>query len=883
MKPIKLTFQCFGPYMARQCIDFEELERNGLFLICGETGAGKTTILDAMCYALYGRSSGGLRGDMSVMRCKLAEKTDETLVEFIFDSNGKRYKFVRSLKYGRKNLNDTHNCLVLEGEAYVPIFENPKATYVNQKAQELIGLTYDQFRQVIILPQGQFEKLLVSDSVEKEKILVSLFHADRWQKIADELYNRVARQDTELKQEKIQISAKLQEYGCRNLAELEEKRQAQQVTVLAMQEETAAAEKQLLLLREQKERAILEDRAFAELKKAQTLVQSMERELPEREKEDGLLQLADKAEQIRPQYTAWQESSGQKLRAQGQVAAALRALETAQAELAEAQMGQQKLEQRKEKQETDKQRLVLLENARELYRSLEEKKQVLQKLQKQLVFARKAQEAAEKNFALRDMDWLRAMELQNRAMEDYRSTQAAYLAGIGGTLAQKLVAGEPCPVCGSREHPAPAVGAENHVTDAQLEQKNKAMKTAGDAVSAAMQQRTAAEAAKNEAISEFSKAAQAEAVAQADYENALSGRVLGIADGAQLETAILSLRKEVAAFEQALAQLQQRLETARAAQISAQAKLDAAREELTAAQVRCAAQQTVWEDALKESGLENEKAFLAVNIPTQQKQQRMAALIQFRTGLQRARKDLQEKQAELEGREAPDLASIKAALEGAEMTGKLLSNRLVLAKKTLETMLCDGESLKLRTEHYDAKRKKVDADLEFANRLRGRSGVSLQRYVLGVMLTSITVEANRLLANVYGGRYRLYRTDEISGSGHKGGLELEVYDSQTNARRSVTTLSGGEKFLVALSLAIGLSTVVQAQGGGIRLEAMFIDEGFGSLDSEAVHDALEVLQGIQRSSGVVGIISHVESLTETIPTRLEISKGKNGSVCRICG
>ena len=883
MKPIKLVFQCFGPYMARQCIDFEELERNGLFLICGETGAGKTTILDAICYALYGRSSGGLRGDMSVMRCKLAEKSDETLVEFIFDSNGKRYKFVRSLKYGRKNLNDAHNCLVLEGEEYVPIFENPKATYVNQKAQELIGLTYEQFRQVIILPQGQFEKLLVSDSAEKEKILVSLFHADRWQRIADELYSRVAQQDMELKQEKLQIAAKLREYGCTHLEALEEKTQVQRETLSALQAETAEAEKALLQLREQKEQAILEDRAFAELRQIRNLVQTMEREIPEREKEETLLRSADKAEQVRPQHTAVVESTNRKIRAQEQVAIAARTLETAQAELAEAEERQQKLEAKKEQQEAARQRLVLLENARELYRTLEEKKLVLLRCQKQLAAARTEQSRAENTYSLRDKGWLRAMEIQNRAMEDYRQTQESYLRGIGSTLARKLTAGEPCPVCGSREHPAPATCADGHVTDAQLEEKNKAMKAAGDAVSAAMQQRSLAEMAKNKAASACALAAQAEAVAKADYENALSGRIAGIEESAQLETVILTLGREVTAFNQALSQMQQRLETARAGEISARAKLELAREELAAAEVRCAAQQAVWEDALKTSGLGSEEAFLAANMPAERKQQRMAALIRFRSELQRARKELAERQAALEGRDAPDLTAIKAALDGAETAGKALSNRLALAKKALETMQSDGENLKERTERHDAKRKTVDADLDFANRLRGRSGVSLQRYVLGVMLTSITVEANRLLANVYGGRYRLYRTDEISGSGHKGGLELEVYDSQTNARRSVTTLSGGEKFLVALSLAIGLSTVVQAQGSGIRLEAMFIDEGFGSLDGDAVRDALEVLQGIQRSSGVVGIISHVESLAETIPTRLEITKGSNGSICRVCG
>ena len=193
----------------------------------------------------------------------------------------------------------------------------------------------------------------------------------------------------------------------------------------------------------------------------------------------------------------------------------------------------------------------------------------------------------------------------------------------------------------------------------------------------------------------------------------------------------------------------------------------------------------------------------------------------------------------------------------------------------------DLQNLEKRSEKYAVARQKVDGDLEFANRLRGRSGVSLQRYVLGVMLTAITTEANRLLGSVYSGRYRLYRTDEIAGSARKGGLELEVFDSHNNQRRSVTTLSGGEKFLVALSLAIGLSTVVQAQGSGIRLEAMFIDEGFGSLDREAVNDALEVLQGIQKGAGLVGIISHVDALAESIPGKIQVKKGKKGSHCVI--
>ena len=883
MKPISVRFQCFGPYMAEQFIDFEELEKNGLFLICGETGAGKTTILDAMCYALYGRSSGGLRGDLSVMRCKLAEKNDETLVDFVFDCGGNRYKFVRSLKYGRKNLNDTHNCMVLEDGVYVPIFENPKATVVNKKAEELIGLSYDQFRQVIILPQGQFEKLLVSDSVEKEKILVSLFHADRWQKIAEELYRRVAQQDGALKQERAQIDGKLKEYGCEKTEELEEKLAVQTQVLAQLKEENGQAQQEMEACRQKSDRAILENRAFEELRRLENSVNALQRQAEGFDAEEVLLKNADTAEKIRPQFTAWQEAKRQKIRAEGQVEQGKLLVNSAEDALTAAREVWQRHEDARGDYEKKKQKIILLENAGELYRSLEKKHMELNQAEKRLKAARKEQEGAEKNFLSKDATWQRAMENQSKAMEDYRQAQAVYLKGIGSTLAQRLVPGERCPVCGSLEHPEPAKPIEGHVTDAQLEEKNKAMNAANDAVNTALRQRGEAEEQKTNAVTVCNQAEQAAVLARADYESALQRRVDGIEDEKQLESVLGKLRIAVAAYQQEETRLRQRLSEAENGQSAARAKRDGALEDLAAAQTLYASQAAAWQGALTSSGLETEETFRAADLEPEEKQRRKTDLIRFRADLERTRKEWEDQKNALEGRSAPDMAGIRKALEEAQKRSKDLTARQTLAENRLATMEKDLRSLKMRGEEYGLRRQKVDADLDFANRLRGRSGVSLQRYVLGVMLTSITAAANLLLKNVYGGRYRLYRTDEISGSGHKGGLELEVYDSQNNQRRSVTTLSGGEKFLVALSLAIGLSTVVQAQGGGIRLEAMFIDEGFGSLDAEAVNDALEVLQGIQKSSGVVGIISHVEQLAETVPTRLEIKKGKNGSVCHIHG
>ena len=223
------------------------------------------------------------------------------------------------------------------------------------------------------------------------------------------------------------------------------------------------------------------------------------------------------------------------------------------------------------------------------------------------------------------------------------------------------------------------------------------------------------------------------------------------------------------------------------------------------------------------------------------------------------------------------MKALQDAKKQAEDAWKEKNDTLTTASQKSKDMKELYETLSKRWEKYQEEKTIADSNTDFARKLNSSTGLSLQRYVLGIMLTSITVAANQLLKTVRSGRYQLYRSYESSGSARKAGLELDVLDTSNGEKRSVTTLSGGEKFLLALSLAIGLSTVVQAQSGGTKLEAMFIDEGFGSLDAECINDALGILQGIQKSHGLVGIISHVEKLSEIIPTRLEVVTSANGN------
>jgi len=305
--------------------------------------------------------------------------------------------------------------------------------------------------------------------------------------------------------------------------------------------------------------------------------------------------------------------------------------------------------------------------------------------------------------------------------------------------------------------------------------------------------------------------------------------------------------------------------------------------QLSSAREAAEEKRVAWETALAASEFAGEADFLGAAMEPAQKQKRYQSLAAWQAERKSAEAALAEQRTRLDGKTRPDLAALKQSRDQAEKESKQLDQQCILDGKLLKDMCADQKKLTYRQEASRDALIALEADQVFARRLAGHHGVGLQRYVLGVMMNSITAQANRLLENVYGGRYRLYRTDETTGRTLKGGLELEVSDSHNSQRRSVRTLSGGEKFLVALSLAIGLSAVVQAQGEGIRLEAMFIDEGFGSLDREAIQDALDILQGIRGTAGVVGIISHVEALAETISARIEITKGRRGSSAKVLG
>lgn len=807
MTPELLAFEAFGPYVKKQEIDFRRLERAGLFLIHGKTGAGKTTVLDAMTYALFGESSGGARGEIAAMRSDFAGDEQDTSVDFIFRINENRYRFTRKVrvrvrKNGEKELQPSQNAFFMnENGEYEPFFENPGVRNVRQKAEELLGLTYEQFRQVVLLPQGKFEQLLVADSAAKEEILVTLFKAERWQEITDWLCAKALELKRAKEGEAQGLATILSQYECESaedlralLAQKKEEQREREKAFVQMEKEADAANK---ALQNAKTMAGL----FAEWEQAKKKAAEAERQQPEMEALERRCARAAAAAQLLP------------LR---------REAETLQKQWKERGEKGKKINAEMER---------LWEDHALCLRTLAG---ILGEIEKEKSAKR------EKLSALQE-----AVLGKER---DYQEIFSAYMKDAAHLLADNLSEGEPCPVCGSVHHPAVASGRGSGLSAQDLEKAGQETKELREQISSMEQElfvvaREADEC--KEALERFHWDGRMEATERTDKKQIKSLIAAGERLLAERKTAEASAGGLMEEEEQAKKDFEQALEGFRT--------------------------------ACEEKGFHTDEEFRAACMTDADIEKARAGLREYDIQKNIAAETVKSCAEKLEGTEPADMAPLQEAYDMRAAEKKKAEAALAENKAVLDLLEKACANVEKREKELRKKTKEyVELD-SFSKLLRGSNGVSLQRYVLGVMLTAITQEANVLLKKVHDGRYQLYRALEGAGRSRKAGLDLEVFDSYSGERRSVNSLSGGEKFLVALALSLGLSTVVQAQSGGIRIDAMFIDEGFGSLDPASIENALDILAGVRGASKLIGIISHVQALKENIETTIEVRKERTGS------
>ena len=474
MKPLQLDIQAFGPYAGHQTVDFEKLSRNGIFLIKGTTGSGKTTIFDAMTFALYGGSSGDDsknkfgRNDLEEWRCNQADKSTATEVSFTFSVQNRKYQFTRRLVPKRKNLSAEYSAGEIdESGVLIPFFENPKKDDLTSKAVELIGLTKEQFRQVVLLPQGQFERFLTASSTEKESILKKIFEADKWEAYAQNFFTAANDRKTTLENEKNAVAQSLAEEGVATISDLDSRIENQKT-------EKDENDKAHTAFHSQKIQALLNtDRALAERFKPFHTAQKKLEELRGKEAE-----MVEK----RAQYEKAERSEGLRTvisdyeKAEAEYDSRFKTWKAKQALLPDIQQKCQDAQDAKQAHEAASPVSALqtkigeYEAKRPFYQNLSQLREQLTSAQQVLTEQNQTTAEAIVTFEEARQKAQNAFEASEAAEQTAREFRTRYYAGIYGEIASQLAENEPCPVCGSILHPHPAEKSAESISKEEMEE-----------------------------------------------------------------------------------------------------------------------------------------------------------------------------------------------------------------------------------------------------------------------------------------------------------------------------------------------------------------------------------------------------------------------------
>ncbi len=880
-----LKLCAFGPYASAVKIDFGALRAAGLFLIHGETGSGKTALLDAITYALYGRGSvsdakgNSLRGTLSDMRCNYADDASDTYVELEFSCDGRDYRFYRRLRRNRRGGTTLeYGALRCDSGVYVPILERYSDTALTAEAERVIGLNYEQFRSVIILPQGQFERLLTAPSADKQQILARLFNADLWERVTQRVCDRATECEREVKQAMARLDERLRERGCADVDELcvfcttlRERADASRAAWTQGQRtltdlRAAYDEAKVLagLYDARRQLTAQRDALRAKSRAVDASRDRVEQAAAAMDLDEPYRRLCAFDDAVRSSCEALQFARQAVAESERRHTAATERLASLTDHAAECENRRAYLTQLRAMipayQDGDALRATHDGAVRALARVEDERRR------------HDAQSAtlAQKRDA--------AQFAADEAERTYHAALSAYTRGAAYMLATRLRDAEPCPVCGSRDHPDVAVhrSVEPTVDDARLsalrEAWGKASESARNADNALLTHAASLDGVTARYIT--AQAAVMDAKAAVDALGALSS---DISDYAALQKRIDKTERNIAAYDAACDAARRAVDDARVDAARDAVLLEERLQNVSQAERSLHAARQVWDEALYTRDLSTED-YLRRRMQPAEWAEQTRRIAEYDTAVSVNALSLSQCESAIGGRSAPDLPALTARLDALEREVTAAGNAAVLASREADECATLYEALRERYAQVAQDAAYASRLSTFASRLRGDKGVGVTRYVLGVMLSEITHCANQLLQHVYGGRYLLYRTDERIGRQQRVGLELEVLDNVSGVRRPAASLSGGEKFLVSLCLSIGLSVAAQSAMGGRRIETMFFDEGFGTLDAATLSDALGVLRHAGTRGNAVGVISHVALLRDSIPTQLRVVKAGRGSV-----
>ena len=1034
MRPIKLTISAFGPYASKQVIDFEELKGRNIFVISGKTGAGKTTIFDAISYALYGEASGESR-ETDSLRSHFADDNTETYVELEFELRGERYIVNRVPKQKKKRVRgDGYTEKTADATLILPDGKViTKVKNVTDKIIEILGITREQFKQIVMLAQGEFKKLLLADSVEREGIFRKIFNTYDFEKIQAELKDKAANlsknrtkskheMEINLKNIKGEHDIVIDEYvdfplvieKLKDLLErdnniyktLNEEGKEVDNNLQVKNQEKAIIETNNNLIKEKeiitkaleellskedeyknKAKAIIDGKNAKEVKYIEDKLIETTKKLTKREEDYNLslknidsLKLKQEEANKLLQIEESKECDREKLSVEinnlnkleekimeldslnNKVMHLKQSAENSKLQIINNKKETEELKKSKEEKELQLNDIATLETKKvELESDIKAKNKTLDEVRELFKVIRSFQNTyIEHNNKAKEY---KEFEVEyKKVKENYEAMDDLYKKEQAGILASKLQENEPCPVCGSTNHPNKATIKENlkiptkeelkvakenldklekenlekinNLTTLNsnkttyLEQVNNHLsmlsatlnidktfnsETAKVVKNLGTELKSVIDKLKDELLKVIDKISLKEKIekelnlitttinereqslikleeCEKNYTTELTQNITkideykkeipeNITDLKTLNNLIEVKTKELNISKEKLAKL--RLENENLAkklegENSTSKEINKSIEEL---KLEIANNKANFNEAIKEQGFDNIQTYENAKLKISMVEVLEKEVENYNSELKLTKAKWEDIVNKTKDIVFMDITTIDEEIKSIQENKKELEGKL----RDLHSIIDNNKTVLKNVENLNTEFKEIEEEYkvvgELADLANGKKApyISFERYILASYFEDIIEAANIRLEKMTGDRFSLIRkTSKSKGAGQKG-LELEIYDNYTDSSRDVSSLSGGESFKASLSLALGLSDIVQSNAGGVSLDTMFVDEGFGTLDPQSLDNAIDSLLELQRGGRLVGIISHVEELKDRIDAKLEVTSTSKGS------
>lgn len=863
MKPLYLAVSAFGPFAGVTEIDFSSIGDSGIYLITGDTGSGKTTIFDAISFALYGESSGGkdVRAGKS-FRSDYAASDSKTYVVFEFEQHGKRYIAERAPSYMRKakigsgmteNMAYAQFTDVQSGQVWTRIDE------VDAKIREIIGLDRKQFAQTVMIAQGDFRRILNAKSDERKQIFQKLFNTSKYEQfqirlremnsdcvkkmdsVNEKIVSEISR--VRVKQDSPVLLNK-EGFGWENAGEFLEKLSDYNKKIADLLGETAARYGQISEQSEVLIKRITEaeeaNRRIAQLDEKRAVLGLRYKRMNEYVEKEKCLESAKRAAEVllaesllADKKKSLAMKKDRLVKSEGLVDSREKSVNIARAELETAEKSAEKLPDMRAE-------VLRIQEVLPAFDNLEKLRMAYASDSKILLRLRASWESAENS---------------------YKSTLDRFILGQSGLLAQTLEEGCPCPVCGSLEHPEPALLTSDMPSQEQLNAaENNVAKTRRE-------------------YSDF--ADRVTALRTKIEESEKDERMKGFTK-VKAEERLSALRKEIPAVEARLSRARMQLTAAEGAFTALNVEIKAIKSDILLIEADIVSASEQFAAALEKHGFSCEEDYRRSRMESGRIRTLEKEIADFRsetTSLEAAVKELENA---VDGREKTDTASLRRNKDELSAEISSLNLRRIELEKIIDTNTKAAVSLDNLLKQQEKIRSKWAEISDLYKTVSGQQSggkakFSFEAYVQQHYFRQMTASANERLKILTDGNFVLRCKEKAKNLRQQTGLDLDVLDRNTGQWRDVSTLSGGESFMASIALALGLSDVVQESSGGIQLDSMFIDEGFGTLDENSLRQAITLLDKLADGKRLIGIISHVAELKNRIDKKIVITKTAAGS------